>query len=153
MKAVTGRVLLTTVAIVGSLWATAAQIKAADEIVFTYHDPYGLEAIGLITVVPSGLNDGSLLAVSGDLEIIANPQYLPAPDISSQFPPNHYVGHYRLLKAGPETTTFFNGQTSADNLFFPDEDASTAVNGDAVPGDFVPHWRRTHLWHRPCWRG
>jgi len=134
MKAVMGRFLLTSVAIVGSLLATAAQIRADDKIEFTYSDPYGLKATGQITVVPSGLRDGSLWAISGTLEITANPQQLPPGDISSQFRPNHYVGHYDLLSAGPYFTPFFDDQTNADNLFFPDDDTASAANGLGVPG-------------------
>lgn len=138
MKAVIGRLLLTSV-IVAALATvshiTVAQVRAADEIDFTYSDPYGLKMNGQITVVNSGLKDGSLHAVSGHLEITANPQFLPAPDISSQFPANHYVGRYELLPAGPDKTYFFNDQTNGDNLFFPDEDAAAAANGLGVPGD------------------
>ena len=73
-----GRFVLTAVAIVGSLLAGVAQSRAAEEITFTYTDPYGLKATGQITVVPSDLKDGSMWAVSGSLKITANPQFLPA---------------------------------------------------------------------------
>jgi hypothetical protein len=140
MKALIGRSVLTSVAIVGSLFAavtqvTGTQVRADEEIAFAYSDPFGLTATGRITVVNSGLKDGSKHAISGHLEITANPQYLPAPDISSQFPPNHYVGRYELLPAGPDQTFYFDDQTNGDNLFFPDDDAADAANGLGVPGD------------------
>jgi hypothetical protein len=130
-----GRFVLTAVAIIGSLLAGVNQTRAGDEITFTYTDPYGLKATGQLTVVPSDLKDGSLWAVSGSLEITANPQILPADDISSKFPPNHYVGRYELLSAGPYRTDFFDDQTNGDNLFFPSDDTADAANGLGVPGD------------------
>jgi hypothetical protein len=134
MQALVGRFVLTAVAIVGSLLAGVAQSRA-EEITFTYTDPFGLKATGQITVVPSGLKDGSLWAVGGSLEITADPKTLPAGDVSSQFPANHYVGRYELLSAGPYRTPFFDDQTNGDNLFFPSEDTTYAANGLGVPGD------------------
>ena len=132
MKVLIGRFVLTYAAIVGSFLGTVAQARA-DQFTFTYSDPYGDSSYGTLTAAPSGLADGSWWATSGTLTITANPQYLPGGNVSSVFPDNHYVGTYNLLPLGPYLTWIFNHQTGGDNLIYPSQDASSAIQ-EQVPG-------------------
>lgn len=127
-------VVLTYAVIVSCFLGTAAQTRG-DQFTFTYSDPYGDFAHGMLTAVPSGLADSSLWVISGSLTITANPQYLPPGNVSSIFPSNHYVGTYNLLPLGPLWTPLFDNQTSGDNLIYPSRDAySTAQPIVWVPG-------------------
>jgi hypothetical protein len=113
---------------------TVAQARA-DLFTFTYSDPYGDSSYGTLTAAPSGLADGSWWVTSGTLTITANPQYLPAGNVSSVFPANHYVGTYNLLPLGPLLTYLFANQVNADNLIYPSGNAySSAQINEQVPG-------------------
>jgi hypothetical protein len=134
MKTLICRFVLTYAAIVGSFLGTVAQVRA-DQFTFTYSDPYGDSAYGTLAAAPSGLGDGSWWVTSGTLTITANPQYLPAGNVSSVFPANHYVGTYNLLPLGPLLTYLFNNQMNADNLIYPSGNAySSAQINEQVPG-------------------
>ncbi len=134
LKAVMGRFVLTYAAIVGSFLGTVVQARA-DQFTFSYSDPYGDSTYGTLTAAPSGLADGSWWVTSGTLTITANPQYLPAGNVSSVFPSNHYVGTYNLLPLGPLWTPIFNNQTSGDNLIYPSQNAYSTVQPNiSVPG-------------------
>jgi hypothetical protein len=112
-----------------------APICRAETFTFTYSDPYGDQAHGVLTTAgPDGFGDSGLWVASGSLTITANPQTLPPGNQSSQFPADHYVGTYDLDPIGPAVQTVAGGVASGDNVLYPDQNANSAQPGIGVGG-------------------
>ena len=82
---------------------------------FTYSDPSGTSGKGTLSVVDSGLGDGSLHAVSGTLTLTGTANG------------NASLGTYPLIPGGPGVDN--SGGFIYDNLIYPLNNAGTGVNG------------------------
>jgi hypothetical protein len=125
------------IAVFAALTLGSAPECRADLFEFTYSDPYGDQANGILsTSGPDGLGDSGLWVTGGSITITANPQFLPqgGGNVSSKFPANHYVGTYDLQPAGPLLTNFYGHLTSGDNVLYPGGVADSVQPGLALPG-------------------
>lgn len=105
--------------------AFAAQMRAGDLYDFTYNDTAGDVANGQLTVVDSGLGDGSVLATGGWIDVTA----------SSGTPSSAVVGTYPLMTSSGTTTAIGPSVTSpdqinfeVDNLLYPNWAAGSGAN-------------------------
>ncbi len=104
--------------------AFAAQMRAGDLYDFTYNDTAGDVANGQLTVVDSGLGDGSVLATGGWIDVTAS-----APNASGDT--SVVIGTYPLLTSSG-TSAIGPGISSSqyftvDNLLYPANDAGSGV--------------------------